>query len=325
MGNFGSGWTWLVKKADGSVDIVNTGAAGTPLTTADKALLTVDVGTRLLHRLPQPASQVRGNLPGQAGQLEVCRSQLRLISLDVWFHQAAEKNGREAVFMGAGLSPAHFLALNTAAFTQLAARLDALLRKPALVHLQHVAHRAWWSSASLRSVASCRPGSRWCRHRPKAAVSGSSVFFIQKHCVAGCSTQNNMPSRRHFLRCISPVWRSWGDAATCASMPAVHACRDFDARQVHLRLALAAAGRCWLGQSGWWQAAGRWRVKGGGMVVSGKVAGLRAARLARIFIELWRAPPCVWRLVFGGCPWGAGSALRARLELGRRAEQQALK
>ena len=34
---------WLVKKADGSVDIVNTGAAGTPLTTADKALLTVDV------------------------------------------------------------------------------------------------------------------------------------------------------------------------------------------------------------------------------------------------------------------------------------------
>ena len=43
VGNFGSGWTWLVKKADGSVDIVNTGPAGTPLTTADKALLTLDV------------------------------------------------------------------------------------------------------------------------------------------------------------------------------------------------------------------------------------------------------------------------------------------
>lgn len=43
VGNFGSGWTWLVKKADGSVDIVNTGAAGTPLTSADKALLTIDV------------------------------------------------------------------------------------------------------------------------------------------------------------------------------------------------------------------------------------------------------------------------------------------
>lgn len=43
VGNFGSGWTWLVKKPDGSVDIVNTGAAGTPLTTGDKALLTIDV------------------------------------------------------------------------------------------------------------------------------------------------------------------------------------------------------------------------------------------------------------------------------------------
>ena len=42
-GNFGSGWTWLVKKADGSVDIVNMGAAGTPLTTGDTRLLCVDV------------------------------------------------------------------------------------------------------------------------------------------------------------------------------------------------------------------------------------------------------------------------------------------
>jgi len=42
-GNFGSGWTWLVKKADGSVDIVNTSNAATPLTTADTALLTCDV------------------------------------------------------------------------------------------------------------------------------------------------------------------------------------------------------------------------------------------------------------------------------------------
>ncbi len=43
VGNFGSGWTWLVKKADGSIDIVNTGAAGNPMTTGDKAILTVDV------------------------------------------------------------------------------------------------------------------------------------------------------------------------------------------------------------------------------------------------------------------------------------------
>ena len=43
VGNFGSGWTWLVKKADGSVDIVNTSNAATPLTGADKPLLTCDV------------------------------------------------------------------------------------------------------------------------------------------------------------------------------------------------------------------------------------------------------------------------------------------
>ncbi|MCK9989627.1 MAG: Fe-Mn family superoxide dismutase [Rugosibacter sp.] len=43
VGNFGSGWTWLVKTTDGSLAIVNTTAAGTPLTTADKPLLTIDV------------------------------------------------------------------------------------------------------------------------------------------------------------------------------------------------------------------------------------------------------------------------------------------
>ncbi|HEY9279053.1 MAG TPA: superoxide dismutase [Fe] [Eoetvoesiella sp.] len=42
-GNFGSGWTWLVKKADGGLDIVNTSNAATPLTTADVPLLTCDV------------------------------------------------------------------------------------------------------------------------------------------------------------------------------------------------------------------------------------------------------------------------------------------
>lgn len=43
VGNFGSGWTWLVKKADGSLDIVNTTNAATPLTGADKPLMTCDV------------------------------------------------------------------------------------------------------------------------------------------------------------------------------------------------------------------------------------------------------------------------------------------
>ncbi|GAB1048032.1 MAG: superoxide dismutase [Fe] [Shewanella algae] len=44
VNNFGSGWTWLVKKADGTVAIVNTSNAATPLTDASVTpLLTVDV------------------------------------------------------------------------------------------------------------------------------------------------------------------------------------------------------------------------------------------------------------------------------------------
>jgi Fe-Mn family superoxide dismutase len=44
MGNFGSSWTWLVKKADGSLAIVNTSNAGTPITEAGVTpLITVDL------------------------------------------------------------------------------------------------------------------------------------------------------------------------------------------------------------------------------------------------------------------------------------------
>ncbi len=44
IGNFGSGWTWLVQKQDGSLAIVNTDDAGTPLTDDSLTpLLTVDV------------------------------------------------------------------------------------------------------------------------------------------------------------------------------------------------------------------------------------------------------------------------------------------
>lgn len=41
--NFGSGWTWLVKNADGGLEIMNTSNAATPLTEGKTALLTVDV------------------------------------------------------------------------------------------------------------------------------------------------------------------------------------------------------------------------------------------------------------------------------------------
>ncbi len=44
VNNFGSSWTWLVKKADGSLDIVNTSNAGTPITEEGLTpLITVDL------------------------------------------------------------------------------------------------------------------------------------------------------------------------------------------------------------------------------------------------------------------------------------------
>lgn len=42
-GNFGSGWTWLVRVPDGTVDIVNTSNAATMLTGTSKPLFVVDV------------------------------------------------------------------------------------------------------------------------------------------------------------------------------------------------------------------------------------------------------------------------------------------
>ncbi len=43
VNNFGSGWTWLVQNADGSVEIVNTSNAGNPLRDGKTPLLTADV------------------------------------------------------------------------------------------------------------------------------------------------------------------------------------------------------------------------------------------------------------------------------------------
>ena len=43
IGNFGSGWTWLVKNDDGSLEIVNTSNAANPMTEGKKPLLTIDV------------------------------------------------------------------------------------------------------------------------------------------------------------------------------------------------------------------------------------------------------------------------------------------
>ena len=43
VGTFGSGWGWLVKNADGSVELLSTSNAGTPATAGKTALLTCDV------------------------------------------------------------------------------------------------------------------------------------------------------------------------------------------------------------------------------------------------------------------------------------------
>ena len=43
INNFGSGWTWLVKKNDQTLSIVNTSNAETPLTEGHSPLLTCDV------------------------------------------------------------------------------------------------------------------------------------------------------------------------------------------------------------------------------------------------------------------------------------------
>lgn len=43
IGTFGSGWAWLVQRADGSLALVSTSNAATPLTGTDKPLLTCDV------------------------------------------------------------------------------------------------------------------------------------------------------------------------------------------------------------------------------------------------------------------------------------------
>jgi superoxide dismutase len=80
VGNFGSGWTWLVKKGRRLGRHRQHGRRRHPADHRRQGpALRRRLGTRLLHRLPQPAPEVRRNLPGKSGQLVLRRSQLRLI------------------------------------------------------------------------------------------------------------------------------------------------------------------------------------------------------------------------------------------------------
>ncbi|MGB1580978.1 MAG: superoxide dismutase [Nevskiales bacterium] len=58
INTFGSGWGWLVKTADGGLDVVSTSNAGTPMTSGQTALLTCDVWEHAYyidHRNARPA------------------------------------------------------------------------------------------------------------------------------------------------------------------------------------------------------------------------------------------------------------------------------
>ena len=79
VGTFGSGWGWLVKKADGS-----PGQHHRCRQPADQrrhpAADLRRLGTRLLHRLPQPAPEVRRGVL-EPGQLGLRSEEFRCLSL----------------------------------------------------------------------------------------------------------------------------------------------------------------------------------------------------------------------------------------------------
>ncbi len=60
VNNFGSSWTWLVKTADGSLDLVNTSNAATPLTDHNLTpLLTVDLWEHAYYIASRPPPPMR--------------------------------------------------------------------------------------------------------------------------------------------------------------------------------------------------------------------------------------------------------------------------
>ena len=81
VGTFGSGWGWLVKKADGSWPGQHHRCRQPADQRRHPAADLRRLGTRLLHRLPQPASEVRRGVL-EPGQLGLRSEEFRCLSLD---------------------------------------------------------------------------------------------------------------------------------------------------------------------------------------------------------------------------------------------------
>lgn len=62
--NFGSGWTWLVKEADGKLAIVSTSNAGTPLTTSATPLMTWTYGNTPITLITVMRARTTWNISG---------------------------------------------------------------------------------------------------------------------------------------------------------------------------------------------------------------------------------------------------------------------
>lgn len=104
VGTFGSGWGWLVKKADGSWPGQHHRRRQPADQRRHPAADLRRLGTRLLHRLPQPASQVRRSVL-EPGQLEIRGRAVRRQDLRRLSPFAVKKPGIAGFFRFTGKGP----------------------------------------------------------------------------------------------------------------------------------------------------------------------------------------------------------------------------
>ena len=194
VGNFGSGWTWLVKKPDGSRrhrehEQRRHAAHDRRQAAADGRRL----GARVLRRLPECTAEVRRDVPGEPGQLGVRGAQLRLSD-----RCSNERAAHAALFLPGGAGSPPILAPGT---------MPRLPNHPCSISSAYRTGLCEQWLASLFGAMSANwrivPSSSM-----KAIVNGTIVLRIQKHCCDLSSNTNSMPlfgaSRS---RCISPIIR----------------------------------------------------------------------------------------------------------------------